>query len=170
LQNFHPYRFLNFKTLTVLLIFSACLLGPGAVEIIAQEDTTRVDRQGPERIEEVSPQFRTPMNFGIPESSMNRYRLPDRSGADMFHRRLRSEGVEDFLFRQPVDDYDPYGPEWEREINEQIMAIVEEMYGDTHPLLGIVNRIVPFLGIGFFTNHRMPPPPRIEHENMEIVD
>ena len=145
-------------------------MGPGAVEIFAQEDTTRVDRKGPDRIEEVSPQFRTPMNFDIPESSMNRYRLPDRSGADMFHRRLRSEGVEDFLFRQAADDYDPYGPEWEREINEQLMAIVDEMFSETHPLLGIVNSIAPFLGIGFFTDHKMPPPPRIEHENTEIVD
>ncbi len=152
------------KLMMILLVAGFLSLGIISAAIAQTEDTTRVDRQVPERIDQKAPNVRTPINIDIPESAINRYRVHDPDGNYTFHLRLRSESVEDFLFKE--GSYSRYGPEWERQINEDLMRIVDEIFEETHPLLGIVNRIAPFLGIGFFTQQPgFRPPPRIEHDN-----
>lgn len=164
-------RLLHKAQKSVVILLAAGFLSVGCISTaIAQtEDTTRVDRQIQERIDRQAPTLRTPINVDIPESSMNRYRVNDPDGNYTFHLRLREESVEDFLFKE--GSYSMYGPEWERQINEDLMRIVDEIFEETHPLLGIVNRIAPFLGIGFFTQQPgFRPPPRIEHDNTVDVD
>ncbi len=157
------------KGAVILLATGSLSLGLISTALSQTEDTTRIDRQVPERFDRQAPTFRSPMNIDIPESSMSRYRINDPDGNYTFHLRLRNESVEDFLFKE--GSYSIYGPEWERQINEDLMAIVDEIFEETHPLLGIVNRIAPFLGIGFFTQQPgFRPPPRIEHDNKVDID
>lgn len=156
------------KVLLIFFIAGFLSLGFNTLAVAQTEDTTKVERKIPE-MDRQAPNVRTPINMDIPESAINRYRINDPDGNYTFHLRLRDENVEDFLFKE--GSYSPYGPEWERQINEELMRIVDEIFEETHPLLGIVNRIAPFLGVGFFTQQPgFRPPPRIEYENKVNVD
>ncbi|MEX0660336.1 MAG: hypothetical protein WEA58_10665 [Balneolaceae bacterium] len=165
----NPFRWVPQRVVMIFLATGFLSLGFISMAIAQTEDTTRVDREVRERMNRQAPNMRTPINMDIPESAMNRYRVNDPDGNYTFHLRLRDESVEDFLFKE--GSYSRYGPEWERQINEDLMKIVDEIFEETHPLLGIVNRIAPFLGIGFFTQQpEFRPPPRIEYENKVDVD
>lgn len=158
------------RKFSLLILFAASFFLTGIFSDVAAqtEDTTRTDREGPEPSREIPPS-QTPYNIDVPESSINRYQINNTNNSYTFYKRLRTDDVEDYLLREETD-YDPYGPEWERRINEELKAIIDQKFKETHPLWGIINRIMPFLGVGFFRDETGPDPPRIEHHNKVPVE
>lgn len=127
------------------------------------EDTTRVERKIPEQIESnrYNNIIRAPYNMNIFSPGLNQYRLNDQGTSYGFYRRLNNQGTREFMFSEDSRYY-PYGPEWERELNEQLMAILQATFKEQSGILKALARIAPFLGFGFYERYELPPPPRIE--------
>ena len=127
------------------------------------EDTTRVERKIPERIESnrYNNIIHTPYNMSIFSPGMNQYQLNDKGTTYGFYRRLNYQGPKEFILTEDTG-YDPYGPEWERKLNAELMAILQATFKEQSSILQTLARIVPFLGLGW-NRYEMPPPPRIEH-------
>lgn len=128
------------------------------------EDTTRVERKIPERIESnrYNNIIHTPYNMSIFSPGMNQYQLNDKGTTYGFYRRLNYQGPKEFILTEDTG-YDPYGPEWERKLNAELMAILQATFKEQSSILQTLARIAPFLGFGFFERYELPPPPRIEH-------
>jgi len=159
----------KFLTLTGLLIFMAGSFT--FVQAQAEEDTTRAERRGPEQIEEVRHNtfINTPMQMEVPDAEMNRYQISDYNNMYGFYRWLQYQSVRDFIMSQDAE-YNLYGPEWEREINAQLMAILQATFKEQNSILQVLSRIAPFLGFGFFEEYEVPVVPRNEDPNRIYVD
>ena len=147
----------------VPLLLSLLLFYPD--ELLAQqEDTTRTERRFEDMRETTRHNtiIRTPYQMNILPDGVSRYQLNDAGTMHGFYRRLSYMDAGDFLLG---DDgiYDPYGPEWERELNEAIYIILQATFKEESNILRTLARLAPFLGFGFFERYELPPPPRIEH-------
>ncbi len=159
----------KFLFLTVLLLVLA-----GSFSLVygqVEDDTTRAERRGPEQIEEVRHNtfINTPNQMDIPEEDMNRYQISDYNNMYGFYRRLQSQSPRDFLLSEEAGHY-LYGPEWEREINAQLMAILQATFKEQNSILQVLSRIAPFLGFGFFEEYEVPVVPRNEDPDRVYVD
>jgi hypothetical protein len=154
------------------LILSLILIGGSVSIAVAQvEDTTRIERKVPEEIRSnrYNSIITTPYNADLFPSGLNQYRLNDQGTSYGFYRRLNHQGTREFMFSEDSRYY-PYGPEWERELNEQLMAIVQATFKEQSGILKALSRIAPFLGFGFFERYELPPPPRIEDPDRVPVE
>jgi hypothetical protein len=151
---------------TLMLLFIFVPIAEAQVE-----DTTRTERRVPERIESnrYNSIINTPYNMSITSSGMNQYRLNDSGTRYGFYRRLNYQGAEEFLLSED-ERYNPYGSEFERELNEKLMAILQEIFKEQSDILRTLSRIAPFLGFGFFERYELPPPPRIEDPDLVPVE
>lgn len=141
------------------------LISMGVTDLHAQvaEDSTRIEREGPEQPEVIrhNTYLNTPYQTGLSESEMNRYQINDFDSNYNFFRRLRHHSVEDFMLGKE-EGYNPYGPEWEQMINENLMAILEATFKDKNEFFRLLSRIAPFLGFGFYEPYVVPVVPRTE--------
>lgn len=152
----------------LLLCFFSLIFTP--VLYAQTEDTTRVERQGPEEIETLLREYPlTPYHFDIPQFNIDLYRLDDYEGTHTFFRRLRYLSPGEILMAED-EWYERYGAEWEREINEQLAAILQATFKEKNSLLTMIQRIAPFLGFGFFERYEVPIVPRIEDGDRIYVE
>lgn len=161
-------RFFQIISAVFLLFFT------GVFPLYAQqEDTTRTERDVEERLElqRDTRTLHTPYQINLSPDDLNRYQLRDKGSQYGFHRRLNHLGPEGYFFNEE-EHYDPYGPEWERMINEQILAILEAEFGKESQLLTQIARIARFFTIGFFEPYEVPIVPRFEedHQQREVPD
>jgi hypothetical protein len=165
-SKYQPSLWLRFITIALLFLFIYAPVTEAQVE-----DTTRTERKIPERIElnRYNNIIHTPYNMGISPLGMNQYRLHDSGTSHGFYRRLYYQGAKEFIMSED-DRYDPYGPEWERKLNAELMAIVAELFKEQNSMLQTLSRIMPFLGFGFFERYELPPPPRIENPDLLPVE
>lgn len=134
------------------------------------EDTTRVEREGPEEIETLLREYpATPYQIDIPQFNIDHYRLDDYDGTHTFFRRLRYLSPGEILMSEE-EWYDRYGAQWEREINAQLSAILQATFKEKNSLLTMIQRIAPFLGFGFFERYEVPIVPRIDDGDRVYVE
>lgn len=153
---------LKFSGAALLLFSLLFMVSP--VVYAQQEDTTRTERRFHDRPETTRHNMilRTPFQMDILPDGTSRYRLNDAGTMHGFYRRLQYMDAGDFLLG---DDglYEPYGPEWERELNEALHTLLSLTFKEENTILRTLARLAPFLGFGFFERYELPPPPRIEH-------
>lgn len=127
------------------------------------EDSTRIEREGPGQPEVIrhNTYLDTPYQTGMLESNMSRYRINDYDSNYNFFRRLRYQSVEDFMLSKE-EKFNPYGPEWERMMNENLMAILEATFKEKSDFFKLLSRIAPFLGFSFYEPYEVPVVPRME--------
>jgi hypothetical protein len=144
----------------VLIIFFGITV---QVHAQVEDDTTRVERDLEERpeTERYNDFIMTPYHIDIPGSQIERYRLYDFQSRHRFYRRLQYYGIADFLLDED-EEFNMYGPEWEREINQRLSMILSETFKEQNSVLQLLSRIAPFLGFGFFEQYEVPIVPRIE--------
>ncbi len=145
---------LRVSLLTFLLFLSTTSL------IYAQtEDTTRTERQElqeEEQIESTPEENETPYQMDILQSDINRYQLRDYGSTNRFYRQLEHMKPEDFLMRGE-EGYQRYGEEWERKINEDLMAILQAtVFKDESEIMKLWKSIAPFLSFGIWEPYEVP--------------
>ena len=167
---------LNYMALHLkhILLLSLLFLLAGVPRVFAQqEDTTRTERDVEERLElqRDTRTLHTPYQINLSPDDLNRYQLRDKGTQYGFHRRLNHLGPEGYFFNEE-EHFDPYGPEWERMINEQILAILKAEFGEKSELLTRISRIARFFTFGFFEPYEVPIVPRFEedHQQREAPD
>lgn len=137
------------------------------------EDTVRVEVERDSLLQEQNRRYsipaRTPYQTDINRFGGARYKLYDHTGTYDFYRKLNYQDAEDFLMSEE-ERYDPYGPEWERQLNETILAFLEATTREESAFLQTLARIAPFLGFGFFERYEHPVPERIENPEKISVD
>lgn len=131
------------------------------------EDSTRIEREGPEQPEVIRHNtfLNTPYQMGISESYMSRYQINDFDSNYNFFRRLRHQSVEEFILGKE-EGFNPYGPEWEQMINENLMAILEATFKEKSEFFHLLSRIAPFLGFSFYERYEVPVVPRMEDPDL----
>lgn len=152
-----------------LLTFLILFAGMSAV-YAQQEDTTRTEKEVEERLEleRDTRTLHTPYQINISPEDMGRYQLRDKGTQYGFHRRLNQLGPRGYFFNQE-EHFDPYGPEWERKINEQILAILDAEFGEESQLLSQIARIARFFTLGFIEPYEVPIVPRFEEDHQQRV-
>lgn len=147
-----------------IIVFSV-LISIVAAELQAQvaEDSTRIEREGPEQPEEIRHNtfLNTPYQTGFSETDISRYQINDFDSNYNFFRRLRHQTVEDFILGKE-EGFNPYGLEWEQMINENLTAILEATFQEKSEFFRLLSRIAPFLGFSFFEPYVVPVVPRTE--------
>lgn len=147
------------------IITIALLISILATDLQAQvaEDSTRIEREGPEQPEVIRHNtfLNTPYQTGISESLMSRYQINDFDSNYNFFRRLRYQSIEDFLLAEE-EKFNPYGPEWEQMINENLMTILEATFKEKSDFMRMLSRIAPFLGFSFYERYEVPVVPRMD--------
>ena len=147
-----------------IIVFSV-LISMVAAELQAQvaEDSTRIEREGPEQPEEIRHNtfLNTPYQTGFSETDISRYQINDFDSNYNFFRRLRHQTVEDFILGKE-EGFNPYGLEWEQMINENLTAILEATFQEKSEFFRLLSRIAPFLGFSFFEPYLVPVVPRTE--------
>lgn len=123
------------------------------------EDTTQTERQElqeEETIESKAGENETPYQMDILESDINRYQLRDYGSSNRFYRQLEYMRPEDFLMRGE-EGYQRYGEEWERKINEDLMAILQAtVFKDESEIMKLWKSIAPFLSFGIWEPYEVP--------------
>lgn len=140
--------------LTFLLVVSST-----SITYAQTEDTTRTERQElqeEEIIESTPDKNETPYQMDILDSDVNRYQLRDYGSSNRFYRQLDYMKPKDFLMRGE-EGYQRYGEEWERKINEDIMAILQAtVFKDESEIMKLWKRIAPFLSFGIWEPYEVP--------------
>jgi len=137
------------------------LMSPLDVFAQAEQDSTSKEQTVEQKLERYNETFRTPYQSGISNEQLEIYNLDGTDDMYTFHKRLRHHSLEDFMFRENPA-YDPYGIDWQHEINAQLLMVLEETFKDQNEFLGKLARIIPFLGLGFFEEYRVPIVPRMD--------
>lgn len=127
----------------------------------AEQDSTAQEMTIEQQQERYNETFRTPYHSDIPNEQLEIYNLDGVDDIYTFHKRLRHHSLEDFMFRENPA-YNPYGIDWQNEINAQLLMVLEETFKDQNEFLGKLARIIPFLGLGFFEEYRVPIVPRMD--------
>lgn len=141
------------KRLSIFLLFFLLI---GLTGIHAQvEDTTKTERDLPERLERFESPYQAPYQFDIPESEINRYQLDDYGTLPGFYRRLKYQEFEDYLMSEE-ERYDPYGDEWVQKINQDLIVLLELTFKEENEFLSAISRIGRFLTAGFFEPYEVP--------------
>lgn len=122
------------------------------------EDTTQTERQElqeEELIESTPDESETPYQMDILESDINRYQLRDYGSSNRFYRQLEYMKPEDFLMRGE-EGYQRYGEEWERKINEDLLAIIRATFKEDSEIMKLWKSIAPFLSFGIWEPYEVP--------------
>lgn len=159
-------RFIPGKLILYVIFFT----GFAPLLFAQSEDTTRVEREGPEEVETLLREYpATPYQLDIPRFNIEQYRLDDYEGTHTFFRRLRYLSPGEILMAEE-EWYERYGADWEREINAQLAAILQATFKEKNSLLTMIQRIAPFLGFGFFERYEVPIVPRIDDADRIYVE
>lgn len=171
----HPERILqpfgkrNQQTLKIALLFSLIMFGTISVLHAQTEDTTRTPREFPEEPnQETLDPSETPYQMDVLQSDINRYQLRDYGSTDRFYRQLKYRTPEDFLMSEE-EGYNRYGAEWERKINEDLMAILRATFKEDSEIMKLWKSIAPFLSFGIWEPYEVPIT-RVEYENKVPVN
>lgn len=122
------------------------------------EDTTRTERQElqeEELLENTPDKSETPYQMDVLESDINRYQLRDYGSRHRFYRQLEYMSAEDLLMRGE-EGYQRYGEEWERKINEDLMAIIRATFKEDSEIMKLWKSIAPFLSFGIWEPYEVP--------------
>lgn len=136
-------------------------MSPDQANAQAEQDSTSKEKTIWQQQERYNDYINTPYQTGISNEQMEIYSLDGADDMYTFHKRLRHHSLEDFMFRENPA-HDPYGIDWQNEINAQLLMVIEETFKDQNEFLGKLARIIPFLGLGFFDEYRVPIVPRME--------
>ena len=137
------------------------LMSPLSAYAQAEQDSTSKEQTLESQQERYNDYIRTPYQSEISNEQMELYNLNGTDDMYTFHKRLRHHSLEDFMFRENPA-YDPYGIDWQIEINAQLLMVLEETFKDQNEFLGKLARIIPFLGLGFYDEYRVPIVPRMD--------
>lgn len=153
-----------FAIITFLVLI---LMGYSDLQAQVAEDSTRIEREGPEQPEEIKHNtfINTPYQTGISESYISRYQINDFDSDYNFFRRLRNQSIKDFILSKE-EGFNPYGPEWEQMINENLMAILDATFKEKSDFFHLLSRIAPFLGFSFYEPYEVPVVPRMEDPDL----
>jgi hypothetical protein len=154
----HPSMVITLLWVSLGLFF---LMTPATVFGQAEQDSTSNEQTLQQQQERSSEPFRTPYQSDISNEQLEIYNLDGSDDIYTFHKRLRYHTLEDFMFRENPA-YDPYGIDWQIEINTQLLMVLEETFKDQNEFLGKLARIIPFLGLGFFEEYEVPIVPRMD--------
>lgn len=157
---------LRFSFLTFLFSLSAT-----AIMYAQTEDTTRTEPrelQDEEVIESTPDESETPYQMDILKSDINRYQLRDYGSSNRFYRQLDYMKPEDFLMRGE-EGYQRYGEEWERKINEDLLAIIRATFKEDSEIMKLWKSIAPFLSFGIWEPYEVPIT-RVEFEQKVPVN
>lgn len=134
-------------------------------------DTTRVERQGPGRTEATQHHtiLRMPYVSPIMPGQINRYQAEDLTGNYTFFTRLRDRSPEEMLFAEDPR-YLPYGPDWERQLNENLTLLLQATFKERNSFLNLLARLAPFMGFGFYERYEVPVVPRVEGPDRIYVE
>lgn len=145
------------QTLKFTLLFSLMMFGAMSVLLAQTEDTTRTPREFPEesRNDESLNPTETPYQMDVLQSDIKRYQLRDYGSTDRFYRQLKYRTPEDFLMSEE-EGYNRYGSEWERKINEDLMAILRATFKEDSEIMRLWKSIAPFLSFGIWEPYEVP--------------
>jgi len=155
---YHPT--ISASVLFKLLGFFILML-PLNVYAQSEQDSTAQEQTIEQQQKRYNEIIRTPYNSEISNEQLEIYNLNGADDIYTFHKRLRHHSLEDFMFREN-SAYDPYGIDWQNEINVQLLMVLEETFKEQNEFLGKLARIIPFLGLGFFEEYRVPIVPRMD--------
>lgn len=122
------------------------------------EDTTRTEQQElqEQELRENTPdESETPYQMDLLESDINRYQLRDYGSRNRFYRQLEYKKPEDFLMRGE-EGYQRYGEEWERKINEDLLAIIRATFKEDSEIMKLWKSLAPFLSFGIWEPYEVP--------------
>ncbi len=136
-------------------------MNPFSANAQAEQDSTSKEKKIWQQEERYNDYTNTPYQTGISNEQLEIYNLDGTDDMYTFHKRLRNHTLDDFMFRENPA-YDPYGIDWQMEINAQLLMVIEETFKDQNEFLGKLARIIPFLGLGFSDEYRVPIVPRME--------
>lgn len=143
------------KSLFLIFMISLC----SATLTFAQtEDSTETERQElqeEETLESTPNESETPYRMDILESDINRYQLRDYGSTNRFYRQLEYMKPEEFLMRGE-EGYQRYGEEWERKINEDLLAIIRATFKEDSEIMKLWKSIAPFLSFGIWEPYEVP--------------
>lgn len=169
INRYNLYCIVDKYTRCLGIIAFTILISIVASDLQAQvaEDSTRIEREGPEQPEVIRHNtfLNTPYQIGISESNMSRYQINDFDSNYNFFRRLRHQNVEDFILGSD-EGFNPYGPEWEQMINENLIAILEATFKEKSDFFRLLSRIAPFLGFSFYERYEVPVVQRMEDPDL----
>lgn len=153
----------------------ACIKRAGGVVLITlgftslalgqTEDTTRTPREFPEEqsTEQPGDPNNAPYQMDILRSDIERYQLNDYGSTHRFYRQLKYRTPEDFLMSEE-EGYNRYGAEWERKINEDLMAILRATFKEDSEIMKLWKSIAPFLSFGIWEPYEVPIT-RVHYDN-----
>lgn len=132
-------------------------LGFTSVALAQTEDTTRTPREFPEEQSTERPRDpnNAPYQMDILRSDIERYQLNDYGSTHRFYRQLKYRTPEDFLMSEE-EGYDRYGAEWERKINEDLLAILRATFKEDSEIMKLWKSIAPFLSFGIWEPYEVP--------------
>lgn len=156
----HTPAFLKFTVISLLLI-----LGSVSLARAQTEDTTRTPRELPEEQGREQPENlnETPYQIDILQPDIERYELRDYGSSHRFYRQLNYRAPEDFLMSEE-EGYKRYGAEWERKINEDLLAILRATFKEDSEIMKLWKSIAPFLSFGIWEPYEVPIT-RVDYEN-----
>jgi len=156
------------RSLLLIFVISLC----SATLTFAQtEDSTETERQElqeEETLESTPNESETPYRMNILESDINRYQLRDYGSTNRFYRQLEYMKPEEFLMRGE-EGYQRYGEEWERKINEDLLAIIRTTFKEDSEIMKLWKSIAPFLSFGIWEPYEVPIT-RVEFEQKVPVE
>ncbi|MDR9363926.1 MAG: hypothetical protein RI575_01200 [Balneolaceae bacterium] len=143
------------RSLLLIFVISLC----SATLTFAQtEDSTETERQElqeEETLESTPNENETPYRMDLLESDINRYQLRDYGSTNRFYRQLEYMKPEEFLMRGE-EGYQRYGEEWERKINEDLLAIIRATFKEDSEIMKLWKSIAPFLSFGIWEPYEVP--------------
>lgn len=160
----------NSMAVCITTLFLLVLVISPSLYAQTEQDTTRTTREGPEEIEQILPHTPlTPYRITIPGFNIDQYELNDYEGTHTFFKRLEYQNPGEILMAEK-DWYERYGPEWERELNENLNALLAMTFKEQNSFLRMLSRIAPFLGFGFFEEYEVPIVPRIDDADRVYIE
>lgn len=146
-----------FSCLKFYLICLFILSAVNEVSLAQTEDTTRTPVQFPEESgnEQTRDSAETPYRMDILRQDIERYQLRDYGSTSRFYRQLEYRSPEDFLMSEQ-EGYQRYGREWERKINQQLLAILRETFKEDSEVMKLWKRLAPFLSFGIWEPYEVP--------------
>jgi len=144
--------------LKLLLLFFLIFLCSAKLTFAQTEDSTETERQElqeEETLESTPNESETPYRMNILESDINRYQLRDYGSTNRFYRQLEYMKPEEFLMRGE-EGYQRYGEEWERKINEDLLAIIRTTFKEDSEIMKLWKSIAPFLSFGIWEPYEVP--------------
>ncbi|NBC64051.1 MAG: hypothetical protein GVY07_00130 [Bacteroidetes bacterium] len=143
------------RSLLLFLVITLCSTNLTLAQTEDSTETERQELQEEETLESTPNESETPYRMNILESDINRYQLRDYGSTNRFYRQLEYMKPEEFLMRGE-EGYQRYGEEWERKINEDLLAIIRATFKEDSEIMKLWKSIAPFLSFGIWEPYEVP--------------